>query len=59
MSSVNGIRRALVLPAQSKTCSPDEFTCKSGEGECIPLAWMCDQSKDCSDGSDEASCIRE
>ncbi|XP_065355070.1 very low-density lipoprotein receptor-like isoform X5 [Calliphora vicina] len=41
---------------KSKTCTPDEFTCKSGEGECIPLAWMCDQSKDCSDGSDEVSC---
>lgn len=42
----------------SHTCSPEEFACKSGEGECIPLSWMCDQNKDCRDGSDEAQCSK-
>ncbi|KAL9889189.1 low-density lipoprotein receptor-like isoform 2-T2 [Glossina fuscipes fuscipes] len=46
----------LISMCKSKTCSPDEYTCKSGEGECVPLPWVCDQSRDCSDGSDETSC---
>ncbi|CAH1982642.1 unnamed protein product [Acanthoscelides obtectus] len=41
---------------QKKTCSLDEFTCRSKEGECVPLTWMCDDNQDCSDGSDEKSC---
>lgn len=44
--------------AENKTCSADEFTCKNNEGECVPLAWMCDQNNDCSDGSDETSCSK-
>lgn len=43
---------------ETKTCSSEDFTCRSNNGECIPLAWMCDQNKDCSDGSDESSCSK-
>ncbi|KAK3912221.1 Very low-density lipoprotein receptor [Frankliniella fusca] len=39
-----------------KTCSPEQFTCRSGEGECVPLTWMCDNHPDCSDASDEKAC---
>lgn len=41
---------------EGKACSSEEFACKSNNGECIPLTWMCDGNKDCNDGSDEASC---
>uniref|UniRef100_A0A182NMV0 Uncharacterized protein n=1 Tax=Anopheles dirus TaxID=7168 RepID=A0A182NMV0_9DIPT len=41
---------------ESKVCSSEEFTCRSGTGNCIPLGWMCDQNRDCADGSDEMSC---
>ncbi|XP_053681178.1 low-density lipoprotein receptor 2-like [Anopheles nili] len=41
---------------ESKVCSSEEFTCRSGTGNCIPLGWMCDQNRDCADGSDEVSC---
>lgn len=44
---------------EARTCSPDEYACKNGEGQCVPLAWMCDQSKDCSDGSDEHNCSKD
>lgn len=43
-------------PSETKVCSSEDFTCRSNNGECIPLAWMCDGNKDCTDGSDEASC---
>uniref|UniRef100_A0A182PD52 Uncharacterized protein n=1 Tax=Anopheles epiroticus TaxID=199890 RepID=A0A182PD52_9DIPT len=42
--------------SESKVCSSEEFTCRSGTGNCIPLGWMCDQNRDCADGSDEMSC---
>jgi hypothetical protein len=32
-------------------CAEFEFECKSGE--CIPMDFICDQVKDCADGSDE------
>lgn len=41
-----------------KNCTADEFTCHSGNGECVALAWMCDGHRDCSDGSDEAECSK-
>lgn len=44
--------------AETKVCTAEEFTCRTTPGECIPLGWMCDQSRDCSDGSDEASCSK-
>lgn len=42
----------------TKTCTPEQFTCHSGNGECVALTWMCDDNPDCSDGSDEAECSK-
>ncbi|XP_054432604.1 enteropeptidase [Pteronotus mesoamericanus] len=39
-----------------ETCMEDSFQCKSGE--CIPLANLCDSLPHCTDGSDEAHCVR-
>ncbi|ELW62289.1 Low-density lipoprotein receptor-related protein 2 [Tupaia chinensis] len=35
-------------------CDNQHFRC--GNGHCIPSAWRCDGTKDCSDDSDEAGC---
>lgn len=42
-----------------KECTQEQFTCRSKLGECVPLTWMCDGSKDCSDGSDERACSKD
>lgn len=41
---------------EKHVCTPEEFTCKSSDGECIPMSWVCDGNSDCSNGSDEATC---
>ncbi|XP_077995136.1 low-density lipoprotein receptor-related protein 6-like [Glandiceps talaboti] len=38
------------------TCSPDQFTCKSGGVDCIPSTWRCDKVPECDDNSDEQDC---
>ncbi|XP_043944066.1 low-density lipoprotein receptor-related protein 6 [Protopterus annectens] len=38
------------------TCSPEQFTCSTGDIDCIPLAWRCDGYSECADKSDEKSC---
>ncbi len=40
----------------SRTCGPEEWSCRSSSGQCIPLAWVCDEHKDCDDASDEDGC---
>lgn len=50
--------RIYCVISEAKICSSEEFTCKSANGECIPLAWMCDMNRDCTDGSDEAQCSK-
>ena len=41
-----------VLTFTENKC-PSEFQCSD---ECIPMDWLCDGRKDCSDGSDEKNC---
>ena len=41
-----------------RTCGPEEWTCKSKNGECIPLSWVCDDHQDCDDKSDEKGCSK-
>eukprot|EP00057_Strongylocentrotus_purpuratus_P023992 XP_011678466.1 PREDICTED: low-density lipoprotein receptor-related protein 2-like [Strongylocentrotus purpuratus] len=36
-------------------CADDQFQCE-GDGECIPLSFLCDQDQDCGDNSDEVNC---
>uniref|UniRef100_A0A8D3DN13 EGF-like domain-containing protein n=1 Tax=Scophthalmus maximus TaxID=52904 RepID=A0A8D3DN13_SCOMX len=38
------------------TCSPEQFSCTSGEVDCIPQAWRCDGYAECDDKSDEDDC---
>uniref|UniRef100_A0A3B3Q1Q7 Low density lipoprotein receptor-related protein 6 n=1 Tax=Paramormyrops kingsleyae TaxID=1676925 RepID=A0A3B3Q1Q7_9TELE len=38
------------------TCSPEQFSCASGEVGCIPQAWRCDGFSECEDESDERGC---
>lgn len=44
--------------AETRACQPEEFSCRAAPGECVPLTWMCDDSPDCSDGSDEKACSK-
>jgi hypothetical protein len=53
------VRKTVVLLAEEKVCSPEEFTCRAVPGECVPLTWMCDDNPDCSDGSDERACSKQ
>lgn len=43
---------------EKRVCGPEEFTCRSTVGECVPLTWMCDDNPDCKDGSDEKACSK-
>lgn len=38
-------------------CHVNEFRCT--EGKCIPQSKKCDNSRDCSDGSDEHDCGKD
>ena len=37
-----------------RPCHTDSFQCRNGN--CIPFAYVCDNSPDCSQGEDELGC---
>lgn len=40
-------------------CDSEEFACRSGKMQCIPMSWKCDGWPACEDKSDEKDCPRK
>uniref|UniRef100_A0A8C6V493 Very low-density lipoprotein receptor n=1 Tax=Neogobius melanostomus TaxID=47308 RepID=A0A8C6V493_9GOBI len=47
----------VILDCTTTECEPSQFQC--GNGRCIPSVWQCDGDKDCSDSSDENTCVQK
>ncbi|XP_014185803.1 MAM and LDL-receptor class A domain-containing protein 1 [Haplochromis burtoni] len=61
LPTLNNTTPAVTTPAptvQPNMCHYGEFPCGT-YGECIPFSKVCDFRYDCSDGSDEISCVKE
>ncbi|XP_065117939.1 integral membrane protein DGCR2/IDD isoform X2 [Paramisgurnus dabryanus] len=54
-----GSQLALARLLSELRCSPNQFACRSGKLQCIPLSWQCDGWTACEDKSDEIDCPKK
>uniref|UniRef100_A0A8B9PUS8 Very low density lipoprotein receptor n=1 Tax=Apteryx owenii TaxID=8824 RepID=A0A8B9PUS8_APTOW len=52
-----GAQVSLLIEGARAKCEESQFACSNGR--CIPLLWKCDGDEDCSDGSDETTCVKK
>ncbi|EQB78991.1 hypothetical protein CB1_001683059 [Camelus ferus] len=56
LSDIHAVKELNLQEYKPPTCSPQQFTCFTGEIDCIPVAWRCDGFTECEDHSDELNC---